>query len=334
MRSLEVCAGIGGLTLGLEMAGFQCAGLVEIDARCRAHLREKWPHVPVFADMRALSDDDLRRVGPVDLLAGGIPCQPHSVAGKRLGHGDERDLWPDFLALALRLGAKALLVENVRGLASSPGGLDRIARDLEASGYCWWVTTLRAADVGAPHLRDRLFICAMAEPECGPPQRRGELGELRGSPSDAQGPRDQWERGRDAAPGDGDDGPGRLADPNREGPQGRWRPAAGLQREAAERGGEVGDAEIGRRCMPSGSHHGSESGGSSWQDRGSSPWSDARAISCRDGKARIIPTELALFPVAHGAPGRVARLRALGNAVVPLQAYVPARALYEVMTSP
>lgn len=418
-RSLEVCAGIGGLTLGLEMAGWECAGLVEIDDRCRAHLREKWPDVPVLADMRALTDDDLRRVGPVDLLAGGIPCQPWSVAGKQGGSDDERDLWPDFLALAGRLGAAALLVENVPGLASDPRGLDRIAGDIERAGYCWWAASIRAADVGAPHLRDRLFICALADRDgagcrelgsgrastgialgddpngCGDPRhpycRRGSCCH---NPNACDG-NDCWlarypERmpvdpdedddefladvsrfrrregrpepeGQQGRPDAAEREPiGRLADTGGSGSQGRRRPAAGLQRPAAERGRPVGDAADGgcRGSATAEVEGGREGSGQPGRQQGRQlaggpqgrgPWSDARPILCRDGKWRLVPfdaAELALlgvadgpaeelasrFPVGPAEPGRVARLRALGNAVCPLQAYVAARALLEVMT--
>lgn len=355
MRALEVCSGIGGLALGLAWAGWEIAALSEADERCRAELALHWPHVPIFADIANLTDEKLDAVGPVDLLAGGIPCQPWSHAGKRGGDADERDLWPAFLDLVERTGVRCVLIENVPGLASHPGGLDRIAADLERRGYAWWACRLRAADVGAPHLRDRLWVCAMADllgegregrrragaglqrPAAerggaaggravgdafgGPAQRRGEPGELRGAAGFAGDQGHQWERGWHAASAAGA-GPSTVGDAERGGP-GRLAIDAGWHDPDRHPPGRPQGS--GRAAIPS-------------------PWADARPVLCRDGKLRLVPAELAVQPMADGfppalaelyplappEPGRIARLRAIGNAVVPLQAYVPARALYEV----
>src|SRR6266851_8442566 len=93
-------AGIGGLDLGLERVGWQCRWQVEIDPFCTDVLTHHWPEVPKYGDIRQLTGSEL---GAVDLVCGGFPCQPHSVAGKRRGKADERWLWPEFERILRRV---------------------------------------------------------------------------------------------------------------------------------------------------------------------------------------------------------------------------------------
>lgn len=114
MNSLEICAGAGGQALGLELAGFEHAALVEIESPACATLRLNRPHWNVI-------EDDLRNVSGrqfkgIDLLAGGVPCPPFSKAGKQLGQEDERDLFPEAIRLVEEIQPKAVMLENVRGL--------------------------------------------------------------------------------------------------------------------------------------------------------------------------------------------------------------------------
>src|SRR4029450_2592075 len=109
-------AGIGGFDLGLERAGLTCRWQVEIDPFCRKVLAKHWPDVTRYADIREL---DGRTVDPVDVLCGGFPCQPHSLAGKRGGSADERDLWREFARVIREVGPRWVLAENVPGLLST-----------------------------------------------------------------------------------------------------------------------------------------------------------------------------------------------------------------------
>ena len=114
MRSVEICAGAGGQALGLEQAGFEHAALIEIDPCACATLRKNRPHWNVIEeDVKSFSAGEY---SDIDLLAGGVPCPPFSVAGKQLGHSDERDLFPEALRLVEECGPKAVLLENVRGI--------------------------------------------------------------------------------------------------------------------------------------------------------------------------------------------------------------------------
>lgn len=152
-------SGIGGIDLGLERAGMQCAWQVEINDYAQKVLAKHWPHVTRFRDVR---ECDKHNLTPVDLIAGGFPCQPHSLAGERKASQDERNLWPDFYRIICDLRPRWVLAENVPGLLSSEDGwfFGGILRDLAAARYDAEWGVLSAAQFGAPHLRERVFIVA------------------------------------------------------------------------------------------------------------------------------------------------------------------------------
>lgn len=148
-------AGIGGMDLGLERAGWECRWQVEIDEWCRKVLTKHWPDVPKYTDVREVGGDNLERV---DLIAGGFPCQPVSLMGHRLAQFDPRWLWPEFGRLVGELRPRYVLVENVTGLLTA--GVGDVLGDLAACGYDAEWQCIPAAAVGAPHIRDRIFILA------------------------------------------------------------------------------------------------------------------------------------------------------------------------------
>ena len=160
--------GFGGLDLGLERAGLQCAWQVEINDYATQVLEKQWPDVTRFRDVCACEKDNLV---PVDLICGGFPCQPHSTAGKRKASQDERDLWPEFYRLICELRPRWVLAENVRGILSSEHGqfFGGILRDLAHCGYDAEWRVFRACDFDYPHIRQRVFLLAY------PMRRRREL---------------------------------------------------------------------------------------------------------------------------------------------------------------
>ena len=160
MRVLELFAGIGGLSLGLERAGMTTVALCEIDADCRFWLSRNFPGVPVYEDVRSLTAESLAGLGPIDLIAGGFPCQPHSVAGKQRGREDERHLWPEFARLVREIRPRWVLAENVPGIRTTAS--DEVLRDLEAAGYSCWALVVGADHVGAPHRRRRVWFVGHA----------------------------------------------------------------------------------------------------------------------------------------------------------------------------
>jgi DNA (cytosine-5)-methyltransferase 1 len=160
--SIEICAGAGGQALGLEQAGFVHRALVELDPHACATLRVNRPY------WNTIQDDVTRwRAthfrGRIDLLAGGVPCPPFSKAGKQLGAGDERDLFPAAIRLVRECQPDAVMLENVRGLLdpSFESYRDEIDDQLRAEGYETFWRLHHASDYGVPQLRPRTILVAM-----------------------------------------------------------------------------------------------------------------------------------------------------------------------------
>ena len=162
--SLEVCAGAGGQALGLEKAGFEHAALVEIDGHCCETLRQNRPGWNVIE--QDLKEFDGTQYEGVDLLAGGVPCPPFSVAGKKLGAADERNLFPEVLRLTDEVRPTALMIENVRGILAKEFDAYRaeFSNEVEALGYraMGW-RLLNASDFGVSQLRPRTVFVALRE---------------------------------------------------------------------------------------------------------------------------------------------------------------------------
>lgn len=156
MNVLSLFAGIGGLDLGLEWAGFKTIAFVERDASCQHWLAQHWPGVPIHGDIHTFSGVPLR--GSVELVCGGFPCQPFSVAGKQKGTEDERHLWPEMSRIIREVRPRWVLAENVPGLRTIAA--DLVLEDLEGQGYTCWPLVVGADDVGAPHRRKRVWIIA------------------------------------------------------------------------------------------------------------------------------------------------------------------------------
>ena len=162
LRYGSLFSGIGGIDLGMDMAGFECAWQVEIDDYCRQILGKHWPGVPKYKDIYELKGEEIE---PVDILCGGFPCQPVSVAGKRGGVDDKRWLWDEFYRLICELRPRWVVAENVTGLFSANSGraFAGVLRDLAEGGYdaVWDVYPAGGpGGVGAPHRRERVFLVA------------------------------------------------------------------------------------------------------------------------------------------------------------------------------
>ena len=162
--SVEICAGAGGQALGLEEAGFNLRAAVELDPHAAATLRANRPTWNVIEgdvinfDITPYSED-------LDLLAGGVPCPPFSIAGKQLGRDDERDLFPRALELTRIANPKAVMLENVRGLSQPRFAAYRseLISEFEALGYQVFWELITSADYGLPQLRPRFILVALKE---------------------------------------------------------------------------------------------------------------------------------------------------------------------------
>lgn len=151
----SIFTGIGGLDLAIEeVFGAEPRWFCEKDPQARKVLARHWPDVPVFEDVKAV---DWARVEPVDIICGGPPCQSVSVAGKRLGPADPRFLWPDALRVVRALRPRLVVFENPTGLFPWLGG---VLGGLAEIGYVGRYGCVTAADVGAAHKRERIFIVA------------------------------------------------------------------------------------------------------------------------------------------------------------------------------
>lgn len=161
LTSVEICAGAGGQALGLETAGFQHEALVEIDKHSCTTLRFNRPKWNVLQG--DVTEFDGRPYRGVDLLAGGVPCPPFSVAGKQLGEADERNLFPQAIRLVSEIRPKAVLLENVKGLKESAFEDYRlwISKSIERLGYTTDWKLLNASDYGVSQLRPRLLFVAV-----------------------------------------------------------------------------------------------------------------------------------------------------------------------------
>lgn len=155
---LEICAGAGGQSYGLEAAGFDHALAVEIDKDAAQTLRLNRPNWDVHeGDVREVDGRDYRGI---DLFAGGVPCPPFSVAGKQLGQDDERDLFPEALRLIRESQPGAVMLENVKGLASArfSGYRDAIRAELESMGYRTDWQLVYSSEYGVAQLRPRFIL--------------------------------------------------------------------------------------------------------------------------------------------------------------------------------
>jgi DNA (cytosine-5)-methyltransferase 1 len=156
----DLFSGIGGFSLGLERTGgFETKWFVENDPFCQKVLAKHWPNVKRHGDIKNVGKHNLE---PVDLICGGFPCQPFSVAGKRKGTEDNRYLWGEMFRVISDVKPTWVIAENVRGLLSIEGGMvfENCCLDLESIGYEVQAFIIPACAVNAPHRRDRVWIVA------------------------------------------------------------------------------------------------------------------------------------------------------------------------------
>lgn len=304
----------GGLDLAFEWAGGTVAAMCEIDPFCRKVLRKHWPDVPLFGDVKEVKGAD---VGTIDVVYGGFPCQPFSVAGDRKGRDDDRYLWTEFSRLVGEIGPRWVVAENVPGILTLAA--DDVCQDLERLGYSVGIWNFEALAVGAPHRRARIFFVA-------------HMGDTKGRGRDHRSDRTNLRPPfgeNDASRGTG----ASLPDPAGSGRDGRFHTKPGEHSGHFTVGGLCSDLpdpnrqrrEMQRNRVPAEQKLGGAErrGGREPQPGvgrgfdGLSPWLDG---DWEDGIPRV----------ARGVPDRVARLKALGNAVVPQQVYPIFRAIAEI----
>lgn len=161
MRHGSLFSGIGGFDLAATWLGWTNVLQVELDPFCTKILARHFPDTARFTDIKDFDGRPYR--GRIDVLSGGFPCQPFSTAGKRRGKDDARYLWPEMLRVIREVQPTYVLGENVPGFL--PSAHEQVCVDLEGEGYTVGTLLLPALAVGAPHLRDRVWVLAYAAGE-------------------------------------------------------------------------------------------------------------------------------------------------------------------------
>ncbi len=310
MRLLDLFSGIGAFSLGLERAGFQTVAFCEVEPFCQAVLRKHWPNVPIYDDVCHLTAARLRADGidRIEAICGGFPCQDISVAGSGAGLDGERSgLWREYARLVGELRPVHVIVENVGALRGR--GLARVLGDLATFGYDAQWHVVPAAAIGAPHLRERVWIIATAADADGI-GLRDESGRRRGADG----------AGAALAADDGTSWPAADAAGQR----------CGTGRESEDLGRwEAGPVSDGLGAGDSG-RNAAHSIGQRREERRGLQRRLARALAAVAAPWPG-PTEPAFRRVDDGAAKRLDRaaLKALGNSVVPQIPEAIGRALLE-----
>jgi DNA (cytosine-5)-methyltransferase 1 len=356
MTHLSLFSGIGGLDLAAEMAGFCTVGQVEIDDYCNRVLEHHWPGVPRWRDVRDVTAESFeRRTGikpdTLAVLSGGFPCQPVSCAGKRKGDADERWLWDEMLRVICEIRPRWIVAENVRGILSIDTGrtFGRILTDLAQNGYRAGWLCYGAGDIGAPHRRERVFIVAHSE----------SIGRRGWSNGDERGRSGEIQTSRSCSPEERAymaDAPQHLLNrPRQTGPAGRGEFADGGAGPTQPRLGNPPDglpAGLAGHRWPAGWWPTPSSQEPGWKhievvDKDGNPPEHFSQRFYHKETGRLVQKGLEqvvrMWPagpgeqhpwepprIATGVKDRVAKLKALGNAVVPAQAYPIFRAIMEI----
>ena len=160
MKHLDLFSGIGGFALAAQWCGIETVAFCEIDPHACKVLNKNFPNITIHNDVRR-RNEFIQYRGQVDLITGGYPCQPFSVAGKQRGQEDDRHLWPAMLEIIKTVRPTWVLAENVAGHIKL--GLDEVLSDLEGEGYTARPIIVPACAVNAPHRRDRVWILGYTE---------------------------------------------------------------------------------------------------------------------------------------------------------------------------
>ena len=168
MKVLDLFSGIGGFSLGLESTGhFRTVAFCEIDKFCKLILDKHWKGTKVYDDIKTITKKQFEEDGTEfpDIITGGFPCQPFSVAGKQQGTSDSRHLWPEMFRVIKEFAPRWVIGENVKGLTNIQDGVvfETVCSDLDGEGYEVRTFNIPAAGVQAPHRRERIWIVAHAK---------------------------------------------------------------------------------------------------------------------------------------------------------------------------
>lgn len=322
LTHLSLFSGIGGLDLAAEWAGFESVGQCEWADYPTKVLEKHWPDVPRWRDIRTLNGVSFyertnRRT--VDIISGGFPCQPFSVAGKQRGEDDDRYLWPEMVRVIKELRPTWVVGENVAGIINM--ALDTVLFDLEAAGYTVRTFVLPACGVNAPHQQYRTAIVGYSD------NSGGGTFNIR-----TDGNREKENQGWEKQPQSGACGSSEdVANSNGNGFGGK---RTGKPDNDKEWNGET--QEQGRRSEPYASVSGREAISHTDSPNGERPGAsknkagDTELANGNSTNREWWAAEPGVGRVANGIPHRVDRLKCLGNAVVPAQFYPIFQAIADI----
>ena len=166
LRHLDLFSGLGGFSLGLEATGgFETVAFCDIEKFSRKVLKQHWPNIKQYKDIKELTYEQIKEdtLAPIDIITGGYPCQPFSIAGSQRGEKDKRHLWPDMFRIVKECKPTWVIGENVSGHIKL--GLDTVLQDLESEGYSVRAFSISASSIGANHQRERVWIIAHSNME-------------------------------------------------------------------------------------------------------------------------------------------------------------------------
>ena len=328
LRMLDLFSGIGGFSYAGEklVGGYETVAFCEYDKHCQRVLRKHWPDTEIIDDVRELANDAERFRGSVDIICGGYPCQPFSLAGVRRGDKDDRHLWPEMLRIIQAVRPTWVIGENVAGHISM--GLDEVLSDLENSHYQARCFVIPAVAADACHRRDRCWVIAYADREGEPvsavnEQRleRAVMGYAKhdGSSAVRDIGRVQREPDRKTQEIEQSEGSSSGAESVGNAENIRCDIRQDTEREGSK--DQQDKSQFGVWGEPSGSDKDVPNADSQRLQGVGQKRDDEGSAGLRRGEARwqksFWEPEPSVGRVANGVPGRVHRLRQLGNSIVP-----------------
>jgi DNA (cytosine-5)-methyltransferase 1 len=321
LKHLDLFSGIGGFSLGLESAGLvETVAFCDFDQYCQKVLKKNFPGVPVYGDVKELNHDKLKADGidQIDIITGGYPCQPFSVAGRKKGEEDPRHVWPEMFRLIQELRPTWVIGENVGGHIKL--GLDSVLENLESEGYSARTFSISASSIGANHKRERVWIVAHSNEM----QRQF----LRGQKSEQR--QETFERTSERS-----GTPISMANSERLGRTEGTEKSKELERkESSDQLDHCGEGCTKcQSCQTMANSEGSE--GNVNDSNGGNGKAPQEELFGKHGSASGVSAWWSVEPsvgrVAHGVPDKVDRLKCLGNSVVPQIPYVIGLSLKKII---
>jgi DNA (cytosine-5)-methyltransferase 1 len=282
-KILDLFSGLGGFSLGLERTGhFKTIAFCDNDKYCNLVLQKHWKGVKIYNDVKEITKERLEADGieSPNIITGGFPCQSFSVAGKQKGTDDPRYLWPEMFRIIKIFKSKFVIGENVRGIVNIQNGMvfETVCSDLESEGYEVQPFLIPAAGVGAPHRRERIFFIAIRE--------------------DMENSRRTLQQGTELREKNEDETRKENADQHQ-------RSGSPSESNVANATSKRLERQLGSQLQ--GTREGSTNGGKT-------------EVPARENNAEHQSwwqSEPNVDRVAHGVSGRIHRLKALGNSIVP-----------------